>query len=25
VLLNAWLPELPLRSRAEHSSPPDVA
>jgi hypothetical protein len=24
VLLNAWLPELPLRSRAEHASPTDV-
>ncbi len=24
VLLNAWLPELPLRSRAEHASPPDA-
>jgi EmrB/QacA subfamily drug resistance transporter len=23
VLLNAWLPELPLRSRAEHALPPD--
>ena len=24
VLLNAWLPELPLRSRAEHASPADA-
>lgn len=25
VLLNLWLPELPLRSRADHAPPPDLA
>jgi EmrB/QacA subfamily drug resistance transporter len=25
VLLNLWLPELPLRSRADHAAPPEVA